>query len=191
MEPKTGSTEAYVNSMNEIATKKKWKTSVDPELGSTTSYINSMKQSVTNTRTVNVQAKLTNAKEFNKQLSDAAKVKVVIKYTGNNNKVTNVGSITMEQYASGGFPDIGQLFLAREAGPEMVGTIGGNTAVANNDQIVEGIQNGVAQANEEQTELLGQLVSIGSELLRKGFTLNPSVALGQVVARSAAMYGRA
>lgn len=49
-------------------------------------------------------------------------------------------------YASGGFPDTGQLFLARESGPELVGTIGGRTAVANNDQIVEGISAGVYNA---------------------------------------------
>lgn len=42
-------------------------------------------------------------------------------------------------FASGGFPEVGQLFIAREAGAEMVGSIGGRTAVANNDQIVEGI----------------------------------------------------
>ena len=49
-------------------------------------------------------------------------------------------------YASGGFPDEGQMFIARESGPEMVGTIGGRTAVANNDQIVEGIRQGVFEA---------------------------------------------
>ena len=46
-------------------------------------------------------------------------------------------------WASGGFPPEGELFISREAGPEMVGTIGGRTAVANNDQIVEGIRAGV------------------------------------------------
>lgn len=46
-------------------------------------------------------------------------------------------------FATGGFPDEGQMFIAREAGPEMVGTIGGRTAVASNDQIVEGIRAGV------------------------------------------------
>ena len=49
-------------------------------------------------------------------------------------------------YASGGFPESGQLFLAREAGPELVGTMGGRTAVANNDQIVAGISQGVYNA---------------------------------------------
>jgi len=46
----------------------------------------------------------------------------------------------------GGFVDQGQLFIAREAGPELVGTIGGRTAVANNDQIVESVSRGVYQA---------------------------------------------
>ena len=48
--------------------------------------------------------------------------------------------------ASGGFPDAGQLFIANEAGPEMVGTMNNRTAVANNDQIVEGIREGVFEA---------------------------------------------
>ncbi len=51
------------------------------------------------------------------------------------------------QYANGGFPDSGQIFMARENGlPEMVGSVGGRTAVANNDQIVEAVSKGVAQA---------------------------------------------
>ena len=51
------------------------------------------------------------------------------------------------KFASGGFPDVGQLFIAREKGPELVGTLGGHTAVANNEQIVEGIASGVSAAN--------------------------------------------
>lgn len=48
--------------------------------------------------------------------------------------------------ASGGFVDEGQLFIAREAGAEMVGSMNNRTAVANNDQIVEGISAGVYNA---------------------------------------------
>ena len=48
--------------------------------------------------------------------------------------------------ANGGFVEQGQLFVAREAGPELVGTMNGNTAVANNDQIVAGISSGVYPA---------------------------------------------
>lgn len=51
--------------------------------------------------------------------------------------------------ANGGFVDQGQLFIANEAGPEMVGSIGGKTAVANNDQIVDGITYGVREANDD------------------------------------------
>ena len=53
----------------------------------------------------------------------------------------NLGKIPT--FATGGFPDQGQMFIARESGPEMVGRIGGKTAVANNDQIVDAIARGV------------------------------------------------
>ena len=45
--------------------------------------------------------------------------------------------------ADGGFLNQGEVFIARESGAEMVGTINGRTAVANNDQIVKGITQGV------------------------------------------------
>lgn len=61
-------------------------------------------------------------------------------------------------FAQGGFPEMGQLFVARESGPELVGSMGGRTTVANNDQIVEGISRGVAQANMRQELLLQQLI---------------------------------
>lgn len=49
-------------------------------------------------------------------------------------------------FASGGVPKQGQLFYARESGPELVGTLKGHTAVMNNDQIVSSVAGGVAQA---------------------------------------------
>ena len=52
----------------------------------------------------------------------------------------------IQRYAAGGIPDYGQLFWAREAGPELVGTIGGSTAVMNNDQIVASVADGVYKA---------------------------------------------
>ena len=48
--------------------------------------------------------------------------------------------------AEGGIVTEGQMFIAREAGPELVGSIGRKTAVANNDQIVSGIEAGVYRA---------------------------------------------
>lgn len=57
------------------------------------------------------------------------------------------GSIYLQGFASGGFPQDGQLFLANEGtAPEMVGTMGGRTAVATNADIVDGIRNGVYDA---------------------------------------------
>lgn len=52
----------------------------------------------------------------------------------------------LNKLATGGFPDAGQMFIAREAGPELVGTIGNRTAVVNNQQIVEAVSQGVASA---------------------------------------------
>lgn len=86
-------------------------------------------------------------------------------FTANVNKwVNNVGTLKLNavanvsgavnavsgksiqlMYASGGYPETGELFIAREAGPELVGTMNGRTAVANNDQIVKGIEAGVAR----------------------------------------------
>jgi methyl-accepting chemotaxis protein len=55
----------------------------------------------------------------------------------------------VKKYAVGGLPNMGQMFVAREAGPELVGTLGGHTAVMNNDQIVSSVSYGVAQAVKE------------------------------------------
>ena len=71
------------------------------------------------------------------------------------------------KFADGGFPTEGQMFIAREAGAEMVGSIGRRTAVANNDQIVGGIASGVAEANEEQNALLREQNSLLRAILEK------------------------
>ena len=75
--------------------------------------------------------------------------------------------IGVRGFASGGFPEMGELFVANEAGPELVGSIGGRTAVANNDQIVEGIAAGVAAAMMAQNELLAQQNQLLLEILNK------------------------
>lgn len=143
--------------------------------------------------TVKVKAELSNISEFQKALMNALSVKVKLK-AAVNGKVSEIGTINAQipHEANGGLIDEpGQLFIARESGPELVGTMGGSTAVANNDDIVLGIQGGVERANSEQNELLRQQNSILMQLLNKDLTISPSVALGQVMARSAALYGRA
>lgn len=70
------------------------------------------------------------------------------------NQISSVSSMSVNVsvsggvrgFATGGFPEMGELFVARESGPEFVGSIGGRTAIANNDQIVSGIAAGVREA---------------------------------------------
>ena len=81
-------------------------------------------------------------------------------------KVT-LSRVSIERFAEGGFPEQGQMFIAREAGAEMVGSIGRRTAVANNDQIVAGITSGVAEANSEQNALLREQNQLLRALLNK------------------------
>ncbi len=78
-------------------------------------------------------------------------------------------SFNIPEFASGGFPEEGQLFVAREAGPEMVGSMGGRTTVANNDQIVEGISQGVYEAvisanSQNNQQLTGNVYIDGSKV---------------------------
>lgn len=46
----------------------------------------------------------------------------------------------------GGMVTPGQLFIARERGPELVGSFGRHAAVMNNNQIVEAVSDGVFRA---------------------------------------------
>lgn len=66
-------------------------------------------------------------------------------------------------FEDGGFPNEGQLFIAREAGAEMVGAMGRRTAVANNDQIVEGISAGVSIANDGVIAAIYALMNVVEE----------------------------
>lgn len=66
-------------------------------------------------------------------------------------------------FEDGGFPNEGQLFIAREAGAEMVGAMGRRTAVANNDQIVEGISAGVSVANDGVIAAIYALLNVVEE----------------------------
>lgn len=68
-----------------------------------------------------------------------------------------LGRVPVPQYEFGGFPTPGQLFVANEPGnPEMIGSIGGRTAVANNEQITEAIAaavyNAVVSAQAQQAD---------------------------------------
>ena len=77
---------------------------------------------------------------------------------------TALPKLNVSWYANGGFPTTGEMFIARENGiPEMVGRMGGRTAVANNDQIVEGVAGGVAAANED---LITAFYAMGQQIVQ-------------------------
>lgn len=92
-------------------------------------------------------------------------------------------------YATGGFPETGQLFMANEAGPELVGNIGRRTAVANQGQITEGIAtatyNAISKAlaeNKSNGNVTPHItVNLGNERLYSGY--------GSFQDRQSNMYG--
>lgn len=80
-------------------------------------------------------------------------VKANVEYNG------GIGSGSIGR-AGGGFVDSGQIFVARENGlPEMVGSFGSQTAVANNAQIVEGIASGVESAMDNTNSVILQMAN--------------------------------
>lgn len=94
-------------------------------------------------------------------------------------KTINVPQIPL--LAEGGFPATGQMFIAREAGPEMVGTIGNKSAVVNNEQIIAGISEGVADANSEQNALLREQNNLLRKLLEKDTVVNAVVGANDII----------
>lgn len=138
----------------------------------------------------NLNQSINGVSESIKNIPTKKTVNIQVNYSQSGGGGVGVLNTQNMMYAEGGYVDQGQLFVAREAGPEMVGSIGGRTAVANNDQIVAGISAGVAEANSNQDRLLAGLLSVAQELLKKDLVISPSATLGQVVARSSALYAR-
>lgn len=99
---------------------------------------------------------------------------------------------TFPRFAEGGFPTAGSLFIANEAGPEFIGTMGGKTAVANNDQIVSGVASGVAAGQAEQNALLRQQNQLLTQMLNKEFTAKavPGADWGRFFHQSNSAYER-
>lgn len=82
----------------------------------------------------------------------------------------NIAHVKIPAFAEGGYPNTGELFLARENGiNEMVGRIGSRSAVANNDQITDAIRAAVVQGmdTEEQNELLREQNALLRAILEK------------------------
>lgn len=83
---------------------------------------------------------------INKASSASSSVSTVSINTASASKVSGMKLGGIHARASGGTVDTGELYLAREAGSELVGRIGSTNAVMNNDQIVSAVAQGVASA---------------------------------------------
>lgn len=90
-------------------------------------------------------------------------------------------------YANGGFPEDGMFFANHN---ELVGKFeNGKTAVANNEQIVSGIQNGVYGAMSESNALLMEQNSLLQAILEKETGINAN-DIFKSVQRSASNYSK-
>lgn len=127
--------------------------------------------------------------KVNMSESDYTKLKTFNQsvYGGGGGKFATGGVFTgsgwrpITQYASGGLPSQGQMFIAREAGPELVGTLGGHTAVMNNNQIVASVSDGVYRAQAEQNALLRQQNQLLMQIASKDTTVVANVSTSDII----------
>ena len=136
---------------------------------------------------VNVDANVTVTVDVIAQITAVVKNGVV----NSVNAIANAAQAVIQKHAEGayGIPR-GDIFIANEQGAELVGSIGGKTSVANQEQIIEGIQRGVSEANSEQNVLLRQQNDLLRRILEKEFNVNfgASAGFGRTVKRSIDMY---
>ena len=90
------------------------------------------------------------------------------------NLPTSLPKLNVSWYDSGGFPETGEAFIARENGPELVGRIGNKSAVINNSQIIEGVsqgvKDGVSEAMQNYSNKSGYtVVNIGDRKVYSGY----------------------
>lgn len=106
-------------------------------------------------------------------------------------QLVSIAQIPLPAYESGGLPPVGQLFLARENGPELVAQMGNQTAVVNNDQIVAsvsgGVKEGTAQAISPILVILQELLQL---LYEKEFGCSRDYIINTVVEAASEYYSR-
>lgn len=79
--------------------------------------------------------------------------------------IKHVAEASLPRLEKGGLVNAGQLFIANEAGPELVGQYGNKSAVMNNEQIVRSVSDGVYAANAEQTALIREQNNLLREMV--------------------------
>jgi len=159
------------------------------------SILEGIKTSYTVNVNVNVQTKQTTSNSFGGGESrggGASRSFATVETTNAVKSALTAAKSLLGKAAGDALIPTGQMFIAREAGPELVGTMGNHSAVANNMQIVEGIRAGVAAGNDREVALLREQNDLLRQLLSKDTTvkITPSAALGRVTAQSTQMYQR-
>ena len=104
----------------------------------------------------------------------------------------DINGDTVTLRAGGGLVQSGDVFIANENGrSEMIGRFGNQTAVANQEQMVEAMARGVENGQATQNSLLREQNALLRAILQKESTvkLSASSALGRTVKQSMAMYG--
>lgn len=84
----------------------------------------------------------------------------------NSLKNANVGFQFPRLYAQGGLPPVGQMFIANERGPELVGQIGGQSFVANQNQMLDIIDKKLQSAGGGVNNATF-IIKVGSEEIGK------------------------
>ena len=85
------------------------------------------------------------------------------------------------QYATGGVPNHGSLFMAGEAGAEIVGHVGGRTEVLNQSQIASTIAAATQMSNASQNNILMQLLNGVEQLVEGQGDVRAYIPAGEVV----------
>lgn len=135
------------------------------------------------------------ATQMNKFIKMLNKIKIPKWVPGIGGKGINISTISnipqIPAFAQGGYPETGQLFLARENGiNEMIGRIGSRSAVANNDQIVEAVSSGVAGAVADvMMAFMGQSGDNAAPVLEATFKMD-SETLYRAVLKGKEKYDR-
>ena len=130
-----------------------------------------------NVGNINIKAIVTGAREAGKKAGEEFKngfktSQILAEGAG---FLSHIGSAAIKFFADGGFPDVGQMFIAREKGPELVGTMGSRSVVANNDQIVTGIYKGVRQAMNDSQQQRGGDIYIKHQTILDGKVIDERI----------------
>ena len=82
-----------------------------------------------------------------------------------------ISHIEIPRFANGGYPTMGSLFWAGEAGAEIVGSMNGKTAVASNGEIT-GITSAILSTSNAEIEVLKQQNTLLQGILEKEFGIS-------------------